>query len=52
MQSDVAYADLPDARLKRRLELLVEQLSQSPESSIPQACGSVHDAKAAYRFLG
>jgi transposase-like protein len=43
---------LPDERLQRRLELLVEQLSQAPEQSIPQACGSAYDAKAAYRFLG
>lgn len=43
---------LPDARLSRRLEILVEQLSQKPEAGIPQACGSVYEAKAAYRFLG
>ena len=43
---------LPDERLKQRLERLVEQLSGSPESSLPQACGSVADSKAAYRFLG
>jgi hypothetical protein len=44
--------ELPDARLSRRLEILVEQLSQQPEAGIPQACGSVHESKAAYRFLG
>jgi hypothetical protein len=43
---------LPDARLSRRLDRLVEQLSQKPEAGIPQACGSVHEAKAAYHFLG
>jgi hypothetical protein len=43
---------LPDERLEKRLAVLVEQFSQSPGHSIPQACGSVHDAKAAYRFLG
>ena len=43
---------LPDARLYARLERLVEQLSQSPTSALPQACGSVHELKAAYRFLG
>lgn len=43
---------LPDARLYGRLERLVEQLSKAPMSSIPQACGSVHESKAAYRFLG
>ncbi len=43
---------LPDVRLAYRLDRLVEQLSQQPEASILQACGSVHEAKAAYRFLG
>lgn len=43
---------LPDVRLSYRLERLVEQLSQNPQASIPQACGSVPEAKAAYRFLG
>jgi hypothetical protein len=43
---------LPDARLYARLERLVEQLSQAPTSALPQACGSAHEVKAAYRFLG
>jgi hypothetical protein len=43
---------LPDERLAHRLERLAEQLGQKPEATIPQACGSVHEAKAAYRFLG
>jgi hypothetical protein len=45
-------AKLPDVRLYARLERLVEQLSKSPNRGIPQACGSVHESKAAYRFLG
>ncbi len=43
---------LPDKRLEERFARLRAQLSQQPEQSIPQACGSVHEAKAAYRFLG
>ena len=43
---------LADARLDARLARLVEQLSKAPLSGIPQACGSVHESKAAYRFLG
>lgn len=43
---------LPDERLEKRLERLVEQLSSAPEASIPQACGNDYEAKAAYRFLG
>lgn len=45
-------ASLPDMRLSRRLDQLVECLSQRPEASIPQACGSWPETKAAYRFLG
>lgn len=45
-------AKLPDARLYARLDRLAEQLGKSPMSGIPQACGSVHESKAAYRFLG
>ena len=43
---------IPDKRLEARFGRLREQLSQKPGASIPQACGSVHEAKAAYRFLG
>jgi hypothetical protein len=43
---------LPDERLEKRLERLVEQLSSAPGASIPQACGNDYEAKAAYRFLG
>jgi hypothetical protein len=30
---------------------MVDQFSAAPTHSIPQVCGSVHEAKAAYRFL-
>ena len=43
---------LPDSRLNARLDRLVERLSAGLDKSIPQACGSVHETKAAYRFLG
>lgn len=43
---------LPDERLEKRLERLVDQLSSAPGASIPQACGNDYEAKAAYRFLG
>lgn len=45
-------AQVPDKRLVARFSRLREQLKAQPEQSIPQACGSVHEAKAAYRFLG
>jgi hypothetical protein len=43
---------LPDKRLEGRFRRLREQLSERPEDSLPEACGSVHEVKAAYRFLG
>jgi hypothetical protein len=43
-------AELGDARLNERLVRLAEQLSERPEASIPQACGSSAATKAAYRF--
>lgn len=52
MKRDDEYPTLPDERLGKRLALLVDQLSAAPEKSIPQACGSGYDTKAAYRFLG
>ncbi len=45
-------ARLPDGRLYGRLERLVEAMSKAPTESIPQACGSEAETKAAYRFLG
>ena len=45
-------SQLPDKRLEERFRRLRRQLSERPEDSIPQACGSVHESKAAYRFLG
>ena len=52
MKRDVAFVSLGDERLNDRLARLVEQLSQAPDQSIPQACGGLADSKAAYRFLG
>lgn len=42
---------LPDVRLKERLILMVERLSDRPEASLPQAMGCSADTKGAYRFL-
>jgi Transposase DNA-binding/Transposase Tn5 dimerisation domain len=44
--------DLGDARLNRRAMRLVESLAAQPGASIPKACGSSADTKAAYRLLG
>ena len=52
MLREIECADLPDARLKERLDMMVDRLSATPGQSLPQACGSWPDTKAAYRFLG
>jgi hypothetical protein len=41
-------AQLPDCRL----EHLLEQMTNQPHASLPMICGSQHETKAAYRFLG
>src|SRR3989338_2339737 len=43
--------DLCDKRLDNRCNKLIEQLMAKPSSSIPQACMSWKDTKAAYRFF-
>ena len=43
--------DLGDKRLNNRCNQLVDQFMKSPTASIPQACGSWKDTKAAYRFF-
>ena len=43
--------DLGDKRLDNRCNKLIEQFMAKPSSSIPQACVSWKDTKAAYRFF-
>lgn len=47
---ELVGADFGDIRLSERFVRLVEQLSERPESSVLEACGSMSAAKAAYRF--
>jgi Transposase DNA-binding/Transposase Tn5 dimerisation domain len=42
---------LPDERLHQRLVLTAALFAAKPSDSIPQACGSWGQAKAAYRFM-
>jgi hypothetical protein len=51
MIDELDYINLPDRRLEKRLRQLVERLSAAPERSLPDACGSWHETKAAYRFF-
>lgn len=45
------HAPLPNQRLVKRLILLTTDFALQPTASIPQACGSWSQAKAAYRFF-
>ena len=49
--AEFAGAALPDARLKRRLEMVVEAAARDPSASLPRMMGSESDREAAYRFL-
>lgn len=48
--AELAYVQLGDARLNKRLEKLVEALAAKPNASVPEACGTWAATKAAYRF--
>jgi hypothetical protein len=43
--------DLKDRRLNQRLQQIVTDLSQNPQSTIPQAAGTWARTKGAYRFF-
>lgn len=48
---EIVTASLPDKRLQRRLQRLLEQLSTAPGKPVPAACGDWAATKAAYRFF-
>jgi hypothetical protein len=48
---EFAQAALPDQRHQRRLQIMATAFAQKPTAPIPQACPSLAEAKAAYRFL-
>jgi len=51
IKGETKAADLGDARLKRRLQLILERFSQQPEGSIPLACPGGAEMHGAYRFF-
>jgi hypothetical protein len=51
LSSEVADADLADARLTQRLSLLVDRLADRPGESFPKALDDA-ELEAAYRFFG
>ena len=48
---EFGMVDFGDKRLNTRLEKIADSLSDSPESSINQACEDWSQTKAAYRFF-
>ncbi len=50
-EDEVQTADLEDRRLNKRLALLLEQLGEHPQLSIPAACGGWKETMGAYRFF-
>ncbi|MEI6157898.1 MAG: transposase DNA-binding-containing protein [Atribacterota bacterium] len=48
---ELQHANLGDARLNKRLVHLGEKLSEKPTESIPKACETLADIRAAYRFF-
>jgi hypothetical protein len=51
IEAELGGADMGDARLTARLLQITGKFYEKPTANIPQACGSVQAAKAAYRFL-
>lgn len=48
---ELATLSLGDKRLNQRAKTLLSQLSHNPTDSIPTACASAAETKAAYRFF-
>jgi Transposase DNA-binding/Transposase Tn5 dimerisation domain len=51
IETEFGAADLGDARRTQRLLTLMSQLAAHPGASLPEACGSRGQLKAAYRFF-
>ena len=51
VKNELRSSSLPDKRLDKRFIKLTEELSMSPMSPIPEACGGWTPTKGAYRFL-
>jgi len=45
-------APLPDARLRKRLTAVAEDIMRHPEGSLPERCATWAETMAAYRLLG
>jgi hypothetical protein len=49
--AEFGQAALPDRRHRRRLQRIATAFAQKPTAPIPQACGSLAEVKATYRFV-
>ena len=49
---ELKYADLGDVRRNRRLVKIVEDLSQQPNESVPQAARDLAAVQGVYEFWG
>ena len=52
IRTEMQTLELGDPRRSQRIMQMVEQFSAKPGASIPKACGTWADTKAAYRALG
>lgn len=52
IETEMKTLNLGDPRRDARVKRMIEQLSANPGASIPKACGTRADTKAAYRALG
>jgi hypothetical protein len=50
-EQEFAACPLPDKRLLKRVIIMATDFAEHPTAAIPQACGSWHRSKAAYRFF-
>jgi hypothetical protein len=51
LEEELGTIDLGDVRLNRRAQRVLGQLGAKPSASIPTACGSWGETRAAYRLL-
>jgi hypothetical protein len=51
VEAEMETLDLGDARRGKRIKQMIEDFSRNPGASIPKACASAADTKAAYRAL-
>lgn len=51
IKNEIKHMKLNDKRLNKRLEIILEALTDQPTASIPEACQSNAKTKGAYRFF-